>query len=298
MDLCVSTYSLAKWRRNEGATLEHCLDWLAGLGLHQVELSGLGEQPYKNPIQRARTLRKRCDRLGLQVASYCTGGELLQPPNDQRREIGRIKEQIDIAAELGAPSMRHDVTKGPRNGQSLGFKSVLKRIAPAVRELTEHGQQQGVITSLENHGFYMQTVERVSALIEEVDHDNYGLTIDLGNFLCLNQDPVDAAKRLGRYVVMAHAKDFHIKKKKDAPPPAPQINGQNQLGAGWIHTPTTIAIRGAVTGHGDLNLPAQLKALDRAGYDGPLSVEFEGLEEPRQAVRLGLAYLEQQLEAL
>jgi len=292
MQLSVSTYSLVKWRRETGATVEHCLDWLASVGLPCVELSGLGEKPVKDPRRRAKRLRQRCDRLGLNVVSYCTGAELLQTGDAQQQEIERVKKQIDIAAELGAPSMRHDVTRGPGD-DNVSFDQVLERIVPAIRTLTEHGEKRGVKTTLENHGFYMQTAQRVAKLIDTVDHPNYGLTIDLGNFLCLNQDPVDSARQLAKYVVMAHAKDFHVKPKSEAPPSAPAVGDEAELPHGWIHTPTDIAIRGAIAGHGNVDLPGAIDVLKQSGYDGPLSLEFEGLEEPRRGVRLGLAHLAQ-----
>jgi Cu/Ag efflux pump CusA len=108
---------------------------------------------------------------------------------------------------------------------------------------------------------------------------NYGLTIDLGNFLCVNENPTDATRRLAKYVIMAHAKDFHVKPKSQMPP------------SGWFATPTEICLRGAIAGHGVLDLPAQIKLLKRAGYNGFLSLEFEGMEEPTKGVTLGLKYL-------
>lgn len=285
MKLAVSTYSLWRWRQENKKSVEQALDWLAGEGLKAVELSVLGEQP-ADPIQRAKELRKYCDKVGLKIVSYCVGGEYLLPPDEQRRAIEVTKREVDIAAELGVPSMRHDVTRGPKDDAQMTLSDVLKQIAPAVREITEYGAKRGVKTTLENHGFYMQTAERVEKLIQAVGHPNYGLTIDMGNFLCLNQDPVDAVKRLAKYVFMAHTKDFHVKPKSAMPP------------GGWFATPTEIALRGAIVGHGVIDVPAQLKILKDAGYNGYLSLEFEGMEEPTQAVRLGLEYVKKQLEAI
>lgn len=299
MELAVSTYSLARWRREQGKRVEQCLDWLASVGVEAVEFVRLGEEPVKQPRQRARRLRQRCERLGLRIVGYCTPGELYQHDEaGQRQEIDRIKQEIDIAAELGAPSMRHDVTRGPKEGDPADFDTVLARLVPAVRELAEHGAKRGVVTTLENHGFYMQTADRVQQLIDGVDHPNFRLTIDLGNFLCLNQDPVEATRRLASYTVMSHAKDFHIKPLDRVPPDAPAVNGQDPVPAGWLRTPSTIALRGTIAGHGDLDLPAQLRALKAAGYQGPLSLEFEGPEDPLRAIRLGLAYLREQVAAL
>jgi len=101
----------------------------------------------------------------------------------------------------------------------------------------------------------------------------------MGNFLCVNENPVPAVKRLAKYAVMAHVKDFHIRPKESVPP------------SGWFKTPTPIALRGAIVGHGVIDVPAQIQHLRRAGYDGFLSLEFEGMEEPLNAVRLGLEYL-------
>lgn len=299
MQVAVSTYSLSRWRREQGKRVEQCLDWIADVGVEAVEFVGLGEGEVKNPRQRARRLKQRCQRLGLRIVGYCAGGELYHHDDEaQRRQIEQIKHQIDLAAELEAPSMRHDVTRGPRDGDNASLETVIQRIAPAVRELTEHGAGRGVVTTIENHGFYMQTADRIAALIEAVDHPNFRLTMDLGNFLCLNQDPVDAARRLAAHAAMVHAKDFHIKPIDRVPPDAPEVNGQPAIGAGWLRTPTEIGLRGTVAGHGDVDLPAQLQALQAVGYDGPLSLEFEGPEDPLRAVRLGVAYLREQLAAI
>jgi sugar phosphate isomerase/epimerase len=102
----------------------------------------------------------------------------------------------------------------------------------------------------------------------------------------VNDDPVAAVARLARYAVMVHIKDFHVKPKKQMPP------------TGWFATPTRLALRGAIVGHGVIDIPAQLRLLKKAGYHGYLSLEFEGMEEPTQAIRLGLDYTREQLQAI
>jgi sugar phosphate isomerase/epimerase len=61
--------------------------------------------------------------------------------------------------------------------------------------------------------------------------------------------------------------------------------------SGWFATPARIALRGAIVGHGAIDVPAQLTLLKAAKYDGWLSLEFEGMEDPITGVRLGLEYL-------
>jgi sugar phosphate isomerase/epimerase len=284
MKLSVSTYSLSRWRNENGKSLDDSVDQIAAMGVKGIEFSGLDEKAKKNPVKRAEQLRKRVEKHGLKVPSYCVGAELLVPESEQRKVIERLKGEVDVAAALGAPSMRHDVTRGfGDQNKSLRiartFESALKHIVPAIREVADYAKTKGVKTSLENHGFYMQESKRVEKLIKTVNHPNYGLTIDMGNFLCVNEDPVSAVKRLAKFAQMAHVKDFHVRKKNTKPP------------TGWFDTPTEIALRGAICGHGEIDIPAEIKLLKRAGYNGFLSLEFEGMEEPLGAVRAGLDYL-------
>ncbi|MCX5660965.1 MAG: sugar phosphate isomerase/epimerase [Planctomycetota bacterium] len=291
MKLAVSTYSLWRWRAENKKTIEDALNWIAESGTGAVEFCNLDDKPAANPIKRAGELRKRCEKLGLAVAGYAVGGELLSPPEAQAKAVEQLKREVDTAAALGAKSMRHDVSRGwGENAKGLKgaqtFANALKVIVPALRDITTYGQSQGVKTSIENHGFYMQASERIEKLIKAVKHPNYGLTMDMGNFLCVNEDPVKAVARVAKYAVMCHTKDFHVRPKDRVPP------------SGWFNTPTEIALRGAIVGHGEINIPKQLAILKKAGYKGFLSLEFEGMEEPGAAVKLGLEYLRLQLKAI
>ena len=287
MELAISTYSLARWRRENKKTLEQSLDWIAGAGVTAVEFAGLDDKPATNPLRRAAALRRRCEKLGLKIAGYCVGAELLVPPEAQAKAVEQLERHVDIAVALGAPSMRHDITRGPvkSNGKTPTLAQVIKRVVDAILQVTDYAEARGVLTSLENHGFYMQPSRTVERLILAVDHPNFGVTLDMGNFLCVNENPVEAVRRLAKYAVMAHAKDFHVRPRKSMP------------STGWFATPTPIALRGAIVGHGVIDIPAQLRALKRAGYDGFLSLEFEGIEEPTAALRLGIDYLRQQFTA-
>jgi sugar phosphate isomerase/epimerase len=284
MKLSISTYSLSRWRRENNRTLEQTIDAYRDLGAEGIEFSGLDEKLPSQPLKRAAQLRARCEKAGLPIVSYCVGAELLAPPDQQRKAVESLKREVDVAAELGAPSMRHDVTRGFGDNASglkapRTFPGALKVVVPAIREVADYAGAKRVRTSLENHGFFMQESRRVEKLIKAVKHPNYGLTIDMGNFLCVNEDPVAAVKRLAKYAQMAHVKDFHVRPKKSVP------------ASGWFKTPTPIALRGAICGHGVIDIPAEIKLLKRAGYRGYLSLEFEGIEEPLQAVKLGLEYL-------
>jgi sugar phosphate isomerase/epimerase len=262
--------------------MEDSIDFIASQGVDGIEFSGLDDgRPSASPLQRADALRQKCERHNLPVISYCTAAELLRPRAAQRAEIERVKREVDVAAALGVPSMRHDVTRGfGDNARGLRipktFDAALKVLVPAIREIANYAATKNVKTSLENHGFFMQASRRVERLIRAVGHENFGLTLDMGNFLCVNEDPLAAVKRLARYAIMVHVKDFHVRPKSSMP------------ATGWFATPTKVALRGAIVGHGVIDVARQIEHMRRVGYDGYLSLEFEGMEDPLTAVKLGL----------
>jgi sugar phosphate isomerase/epimerase len=285
MKLAVSSYSLWNWMKAANRPIDAAIDKIAELGVAGVELAGFDPfRPDPNPLKTAERLRKRAGKSGLAVAGYCVPAELLVPPAARREAVAKIKTHVDVAAALGVASMRHDVTRGfgewsqglpgPRT-----FTAALTVLVPAIREVADYAATRGVRTSLENHGFFMQAAERVERLLKAVKHPNFALTLDMGNFLCVNDDPVASVRRLAKHAVMVHVKDFHIRPKNRMPT------------SGWFATPTNIALRGAIVGHGQIDVPAQIALLKRSGYNGWLSLEFEGMEDPITAVRLGLDYL-------
>src|ERR1700761_3886561 len=104
MKLSVSTYSLARWRREQNKTLEDSIDAIADFGVKAIEFSGLDEKAQANPLKRAAVLSKRAEKRGLKLASFCIGAELLVPPAEQHNVIEKLKRDVDVAAALGAKS--------------------------------------------------------------------------------------------------------------------------------------------------------------------------------------------------
>lgn len=289
MKLAISTYSLSRWRRETGSSIDDTLRVIKEMGVGAVEFSNLDDKPVENPIERAKQIRETCQKMGLAIAGYSVWGEFLGDEAARQKMIADTKWHVDIAAALGVRNMRHDVTRGPKpDAPPMTDEQVLGAVAPAVREVTEHGAKLGVRTSVENHGFWLQTADRVEGLIKKVNHPNYGVTLDMGNFLCLNQDPVDAVRRLVKYAVIVHAKDFDVLPKDQLP----------QNASGYWATPTEIALRGAVVGKGSIDVAKQLQIIQDAGYRGYLSLEFEGPGDVLESVNQGVRYLREKLQAM
>ena len=93
-------------------------------------------------------------------------------------------------------------------------------------------------------------------------------------------DSLQAVAIAAPYAFHVHAKDFLYK-------PGTQPNP----GAGWFKTRGENHIRGTIVGHGVIPVPQCVRMLKNAGYDGYLSLEFEGLEDNMTALKSGYEYL-------
>lgn len=58
---------------------------------------------------------------------------------------------------MGAPKMRHDITRGFSGRKySISYDDALPRCAQAARAITEYAAEKGIETMTENHGFFSQ----------------------------------------------------------------------------------------------------------------------------------------------
>ncbi len=278
MKLGVSSYSLARAIKTGDLTILSAIDWIAAHGGEHIEIVPIGFDLIADR-QLAGQIRSKAASVGIDVSNYAIGANFLKDSTQEfRAEIEQVKQHVDIAAELGVLLMRHDVAgKPPSDDISLGsYESDLPRLVEACQEIAEYAQQYHITTSVENHGFYIQSSERVHRLVNEVDRSNFRTTLDVGNFLCADEDPLLAVQRNIEIASIVHLKDFYRR-----PPTV-------ELGEGWFKSAGGYHLRGAILGHGDVNLTEILKVVRSSGYDGYLSLEFEGLEECRQGTRIGL----------
>ena len=203
-------------------------------------------------------------------------------PADSAKEIERLKGQLLVAKELGAKVMRHDVCyKLGKTGNSRSFDLMLPTIAANIRELTAYAETLGIKTCTENHGYIAQDSDRMERLFNAVNHDNFGLLVDMGNFACADENSQTAVSRVAPYAIHAHAKDMYLKSAAYTKPD------------GWGTTRGGNYFKGAIIGEGDIPVKECVKALKRAEYDGYLSIEYEGAVDCIKGISKGLANLKQ-----
>ncbi|WHY16806.1 sugar phosphate isomerase/epimerase family protein [Paenibacillus sp. G2S3] len=278
MKLGISTYSLHSAFSTGELTLEGVIETIADLGAEHAEIVPLGINLVENPELIDQIVRTAAGR-GLELSNYAIGANFSGLETAERqREVERVKREVDVCAALGIQRMRHDVASS--NDLSIThFLEELPRLAEACREIADYAAGLGITTSVENHGYFIQHSDRVQALVHAVGRDNFRTTLDIGNFLCADENPLIAVTNNIKLASMVHFKDFYIR---------PQ---DRQPGEGWFQSTGGNWLRGAIVGQGDIDMPSVIRIVKESGYDGYISVEFEGMEECRKGTRLGLQYI-------
>jgi len=233
-------------------------------------------------METAQRLREESERLDFPIVCYTVGADFLRAESVEA-EAQRLYSQVDIARTLGAHLMRHDASRGfqPFRAAHASFAEALPLLAQGCRQVTEYAAEKSVITMVENHGYFCQDSERVAALVGAVSHPNFGALADIGNFLCADEDPALATGNIAALALHVHAKDFHVKPGSGDDP-----------GKGWFRSRGGNYLRGSIIGHGNVPVRQCLGNLKRAGYNGYVSIEFEGMEDCVEALRIGRENLE------
>ncbi len=279
MKISVSSYSFSQYIRAGKLTQLECVAKAKEMGFDAIEFTDLKGETLDEQKALAVEISKEAERVGIEINAYTIGANLYhENAEDSEREISRLCDQLDVAKLLGAKVMRHDVCyKLGKSGNARSFELMLPTIAENARKVTEYAETLGIRTCTENHGFIAQDSDRVEKLFNAVAHDNYGLLVDMGNFLCADEDPIHAVSRVAPYAVHAHVKDF--------------IRFDEAVEGRTIMTRGANYIAGAVIGEGVVPVRQCLKILKRAEYDGYVSVEYEGVEDCMAGISRGLANL-------
>jgi sugar phosphate isomerase/epimerase len=270
MKIAVSSYSYSQCLA-QGKDMFWVVDQAARMGFAGIEFTNL---PGNEPLALASRLRDAAAKANLPIVSYTVGADLLSDP---AAAVVGVKAQLDIAAALGAPVLRHDAASAPpeKSRDEAVFDAALPALADGCRRITEYAATLGIRTCVENHGYLVQHSRRCLRLVQTVAHSNFGWLIDVGNFLCADDDPVAATRRLAPHAVHVHAKDFKITPASLAG----SAPGLRSLGGALL--------AGSAVGEGNVDTRACLAALRAAGYDGFLSIEYEGASDCLEGLASG-----------
>lgn len=281
MKIGVSSYSYAQYAKKTGADYFRLAEIAKEQGFDGIEFLPLEKRPQdESVLDTAKALREHCGKLGIEICAYTIQADFISGTGVKaQEEPRRVMGCVDVCEALGAKVMRHDTAWKLAPGMR-SWREAVPRVAPAIRQVAEYAKSRGVRTCTENHGYLFQDSARIEELILAVGHENFGWLVDMGNFACADEPSDHAVGVAAPYAFHVHAKDFLMKPGDGTDP-----------GKGWFLSRGGNYLRGTIAGHGQVPIKQCVQILRKAGYDGWLSLEFEGMEENLAATEAGLAFL-------
>jgi L-ribulose-5-phosphate 3-epimerase len=162
-------------------------------------------------------------------------------------QLQALLRRIDFAQQLGARYILGDVSPDSETCERR------RKLVTVLRWLGDYASERGVRIALETHEGLTRNGKLARGLLDEVDHPAVGYNYDTGNIYYYNGDidPAEDIKEVAERVLHVHLKDT--------------LGGKNQ----WQF---------CALGDGRVNFPKVIAALEAVGYDGPYSLEIEGIE--------------------
>ena len=264
----VSTYSFWQFRE-EPAPIADCIDKAAAMGFDGVEI--LEVQMGEASNAQLQQLKRQAFVNGLDLYGLSTHQGFVSPdPAVRPANIEKTLRSIDLAYRLGIPTMR--VNTG-RWGTSKDFDELMANrgieprlpghtddegfawVIEAFEKCLPAAEEKGVVLGLENHWGLGRTAEGVMRIVDAIDSPWLRVTLDTGNFL---EDMYPQMERLAPDAVLVQAKTYY--------------------GGGKWYTL-------------DIDYDRVASLLNKVGYIGYVSLEFEGQGDPASEVPKSLALL-------
>jgi len=261
MKLSVSMWSVVYPVRAGQMDLTGFVDFVAGQDAEGVELL---DYFWKDKATELPRVKKQIADAGLELAVYSVGNDFFQPDRAVwEKQLADMKTGIDTANALEVGLMR--VFSGNRK-EGYELADGMDWIIDGLAQSAEYAAAHGVVLALENHGLMAGRSDQVRTMIETVNSPSLRANLDTGNFLLVGQNPTDAARDLADVVALVHLKDFAV-----APEGQTSHVYKGLDGVGYT---------GTVVSEGQVDLAEIISILGKAGYDGWLSLEYEGGLDP------------------
>ena len=212
----------------------------------------------------------------LEISALCgdMGGFGFQIAEDNPQRIAKTKEIIDLAEEFGVSVITTHIGVIPSDKTEPRYKVMLD----AMTQCGEYAKSKKVTLAIETGP---ENAKTLLAFLKDIP-EGVGVNLDPANFVMVTgQDPVQAVKLLGEYIVHTHAKDGVMLKKTD-----PKIiydcfatGGIESLNVAdyFLETPL---------GQGNVDFKSYIQALRDIGFDGYLTIERETGENPAQDIHI------------
>ena len=192
----------------KGLDLFGVCDFAAKLGFDAVDLTGyfFVGHPQAPESRYLMRLKRHAFDLGLDISGTGVRNDFTAADPAVRAEgVARIKTWIEVAARLGAPTIRvfADCQAPFKTWQQASSNAPREKVeawmADAIRECAVHGEKFGIIVAVQNHGDFIATGAEHLSLLNRVDHAWCAALVDTGKYL--SADPYADIAIMAPYAV-------------------------------------------------------------------------------------------------
>ena len=206
----------------------------------------------------------RCLRRGLSIGYLASGGHFVGSDEELDQKMARVRADVDSAALLGAPMIRLFC------GQPLEDAAERSREIKCFREACDCAAEKAVAIGLQNHP---STGDDVLRILDETGRENFTFILDTGQWVgspARNKGIPDPDIDIYRFMEQTAPRAGHVRAKFY------KIDSGEEE---WLDYPRIIDI------------------LQTAGFNGTVSVVFEGKDinacDDREVLRLAANQLRQ-----
>jgi sugar phosphate isomerase/epimerase len=177
----------------------------------------------------------------------------LVPHETRAARLVEMKEIADFARILGCDVVGLHLGVVPHDMKSKEYQEVVE----VTRQLCDHAAKNEQSVHLETG---QETADALLQFIGDTQRSNLFINFDPANMILYGTgEPIDALRRVGRYVRSVHCKD-----------------------ATWSDSPGKTWGVEVPLGKGQVDIPLYLATLREIGYVGPLTIEREIPQEPER----------------
>ena len=256
MKLCCTSYSMRDYITKGKMDFCSYMNFGRDLGWDAVELH------YRHfpSMERdyLRKLKSHAVKVGIELGIVSGANNFTLPDAREREEnVKGLIKAVEMAEYLGCPQVR---AFGGPVPEGVPKEQATKWCIECFNKVMPVAADKGVMVGLENHGGVTLTSDDVLGILKAVDSEWLGLNMDTNNFP--KEDRYAHMEKVAPHIVQIHAKVLEADEKK---------------------------------GDRTIDYDRVLSIAKKAGFNGFVSIEYEGKEDAWKAVTKASKYFRQVL---
>ncbi|TDE17179.1 sugar phosphate isomerase/epimerase family protein [Dyadobacter psychrotolerans] len=268
--LPISVSSFCYWHFKEVKyPIEKVIEDAGRLGFDGVEI--LHKQMTDESVSYQNKLKRMAFDNGLALPLLSIHQSFVNPDDEKRKaDVEHTKRCIDMAVQMGIPCVRMNTgswgtavrnTEYFKTGAETPIKGytnedAIKWCIDEMHECLKYAEKAGVVLAIENHWGLSSDIDILIRIYKELSGSpSMGMNVDTGNFV---GEPYAQLEKLAPYATIVQAKTYYG-------------GGENY--------------------DKDLDYTRIGKILQKANYNGYISLEMEGKEDAKTAVPKSLEVL-------